>query len=175
MPTREPHPATFQWSLKPLLLIGNLIGLPFDVPESKRRRRFPDAVRIVLVATFCCSVLMANLGINGSKLYDFRKLKQKLGNIDQFDSGFSYFMAKPTGLVILVKDLLKRWFFVAVPLVHLLFSVIILLPRNWTDLWTILETIQRKMKLDAKFHRTCRKFCLVALLFLFAVGLILNI
>ena len=165
------HPATFQWSLKPLILVGNLVGLPLNVAGTEgNRRRIADVIRLVLVASFCCFILVANLGLNGRNLLDFKYLKRKLGNISGFDSPYEYFKANPQGLITLVRDLTNKWFFAAVPCIHFTFMAKLLLTRNWTDLWTIILRIQNKMKLDGTFHRKCRKHCIGAILYLVVVG-----
>ena len=162
---------TFQWSLKPLFVLANLIGLPLNgFTRNKRRRRFSIIFKLIIPIS-CCFVLMGNLVINGpQKLFSFDALKEKLRGRGHFESPFGYFKANPQGLIILVKDVMLKWFFAAVPLVHLVFFVTVLFTRKWKDVWTALDDIQKKMNLNEEFHRKCRKHCLLVILVLILVG-----
>ena len=128
-------------------------------------------IRFLSIVTFCLFILLSNVFVNGrQKLLNFEHLDKKLGQ-NRPNSSFVYFKANPQGLIVLVKEIADKVFFAAVPLVHLVFLAMVLLTRKWTNLWAILNKIQRKMKLDPKFHQKCRKYCLAAALFLLLVKL----
>ena len=156
----------FQWSLKPLLFVSKCVGLPLRWPSfSRNRPSFVAAIHLLLILIVCLIVLGANAFINRKRLIDFTDLKERLENISAFESPFVYFKANPHGLIVLINEMLDKFFFAAVPFIHLIFLITIAMTRNWTGLLNILE----KMKLDAQLHRKCRKHCIAATLVLLMV------
>ena len=167
--TKETNSSAFQWSLKPLFLLGNMIGVPINVSISNTRKSLISAIRFLVIASFCCFVLVANLVNNGTKLINFKNLKIQSGNTDAFESPFIYFLANPQGLIVFVKDLMAKWFFASVPLVHLIFLISVMFSNNWADFFATLNKVQTNMKLGTKFHIKCRNHCLSAILLLILV------
>lgn len=157
---------SFQWSLKPLLFSLKFIGVYLDGPISNRL----SFMRIIL-PMFCIFVLVSNVLINGPQGFGMAHLKEKLNGLGKYDSPFIFFKSSPYALVILVKDIMCKFFFAAVPVIHLVFLATQLLTRKWTELWVILEKIQQKMKLDEIFHRKCRKQCFLAVFLLVLVSI----
>ena len=158
---------TFQWSLKPLIIVTRLVGIPLEGPVtgSKCHRFF--SIRLLSLVILSCFVLGLNLVINGhARLYDFSFIQKKIGDPGAFDSPFTYFKANPQGLIVLVKELIMKWLFACVPLVHLGFLVTLVFTREWNRLWGILQKIVNNMKLDEAFWKKCRNHGLVAALFL---------
>ena len=152
----------FNWSLKPLFYITRiLIGAPSSLTQIY-------SIKSLLFLLFGCFILLLNLLINGPRNIDIERFEW-METFQFFDNGWQYFEHYPEALLELVTDVTYIIFFLAIPLIHLIFLLKVFLSRMWTSLSASLQKIQIEMELNAEFHRKYRRRCLVALLFLILV------
>ena len=162
--------STFNWSLKPLLFVTNLVGLPL-VGSAKKIGRLSNFVRLLVVSCLGCFILLTNIFINGRhRFIIFEKTTEIFAKKEKYESGFGFFKDNPHGLIVVVRETLVKWFFISVPLIHIAFLGMLLFTKNWVELWSILIKIQRKMNLGDRFHCKCRKHCVAVIILLLMVS-----
>ena len=147
----------FDWSLKPLIVCMKFVlGLNLG-SQTSRFARF-------LVPLFGFFIILCNLVFNGpcSVTRAFMK-KMTFMSADYYNSSYTLVKSEPYAMLELVSNSCTLLFFMSTPLIHFGFMAKVLLTQNWTKLWSLLLEIQRKMKLDPKFHRQCRRHCYGAL------------
>ena len=143
----------FHWSLKPLTKILHCLGIPLTFHNGPPRKVF-----IVLVPLLGCGIILANLIINGPRVFESGSFKW-MEDIQKFDSPFTYFEHNPFGIVKLLKIISDAIFFLYVPFMHIAFVAKLLFGRDWKELLFILEKIRHEMKLDKEFYKKCRRQC----------------
>ena len=155
---------TFDWSLKPLTLWMRF-NLGCNLNVSKRTN---NAVRftVPLLGFF---YFFFNLVVNGpcglfSESAKFDETKK-----NRIENQFGINLMTKREIVLLFSDVIKFSTFLSVSLIHLIFMSNVFLTSCWNDFWSILQRIQRKMKLDEEFHRKVRRHCLVGILLLILV------
>ena len=154
----------FQCSLKPLTFCINFVGIPLNFSDKK-----PSRIVQVLVPLLGCFIIVANLIINGPRVFEPGILKW-MEQIQNYNSSYTYFSYNPFGITRLVRIISNMIFFCYVPFLHLTFALTVLFGANWGELMFILQKIQQKMKLDEQFHRKLRRSCFSALILLVVVG-----
>ena len=154
----------FDWSLQPLTLCLKFLGIPLNFTK---KGTSPNIVAI-LVSIFGFCIIGANF-FNGQRGIEIDQL-EFMKKVHEFDSPFLYFKKNMYGLIKLVKLISEMIFFCYIPFIHFVFILTVLFDPNWKKLIGLLKKIQRKMKLDAEFHRKCRRHCFAALIFLSVVS-----
>ena len=156
----------FAWSLKPLLWVARVVaGVSLNL---KKERSIAGRLFFVI---FGLLIFFANFLINGPRGIDLKKFYWMESTIKEFESPYLFFKVAPDTMLQFVVDVTFICFYVTVPLIHFIFLLTILLSKQFTKLELVLHKIQTKMKLDEIFHQKCRRYCIVALLLLFLVGL----
>lgn len=151
----------FDWSLKPLTFCASIFGgIPLHFNEKKKN--------FTISITFACLIILSNLLINGPRGININKFKW-MNDISDYDNSWLFFQQFPDALLQFVIDLTSIIFFVAIPLIHVIFLFSIVLSNSWEELVSLLKEIQNEMELTADFHQKCRQRCIIALLFVLLV------
>ena len=136
---KEKKKNSLGWSLKPTELIARFaVGAPIEF----NGKTFKPNYLIFLI--FGLFNFLSNLLINGPRTinvsnFDWMKETQK------YDSPFLYFKKRPDAILQLVMDVTSICFFVAIPLIHLIFLITILWSYNWKHLIFQLRSIHHEM------------------------------
>ena len=151
----------FQWSLQPLIICANVLGIPINVSRSNKR--------IVLLVTLVgCGIIASNLVLNGPRGIDVSRLDW-MQDVAKFNNPWAYFKVNPFGIIKLVKIISEMIFFCYVPVLHLTLTAMFLRSHQWKKFVVFLDTIQREMKLSQEFHRKCRMRCFLGVFYLILV------
>ena len=167
---------SFQWSLKPLLIVMKAIGMNLDLsnPRSaKDGRRIRRVIGQSFVLAIGFGLLASNLVINCMSIRQDLKIKVIFAENNQKLS-FKIFHFHPNGGEIPRNQYMYQFF--AGPLIehlsqvvlvcgnHFSFFILALIVTNkWKNLWNTLMTIQQEMELSDLFYRKCRQRCLITL------------
>ena len=155
----------FSLSLKPLTICLNFFGIPFNFA----RNGASSKMVAILVSILGCCIIGANYVLNGQRGLEIDQL-EFMKEVKEFDSPFLYFKEHMYGLIKLVKLISEMIFFCYVPFIHVTFMLTVLFDPNWKKLISLLEKIQREIKLDEEFHKKVRRHCFIALISLFLVS-----
>ena len=160
MDSKKEKQNSFNWNLKLVEWIARFtIGAPIGLNKS-----IYSSLPIFLIVLFLgCFIFFANLLINGPRginISNFEWMKET----QKFESSFLYFKMYPDAILQFVMDFTNTCFFLAIPLIHIVFLITILWSHKWKDLVFKLKLIQQEMKLSDKFHKKCRQCSIVALL-----------
>lgn len=154
-------PCNFHWSLQPLIVCMKFaLGLNLDVVQE-------SAFPIRFIPAFGFFVILGNLVINGPCSFYSKIQFEREGHF--YDSPFLRVSEQAFSLVSLIMELTGTILFLALPTIHIVFMINVLLKRNWKDLWVCLQKIQNEMSLNYIFHQKCRKVCFTAILFILLV------
>ena len=161
---RDQKSFNFDWSFKLLSYFTRFcIGIKVDVSNRSATRTRPFFYLIG------CFILLTHLSINGPRGIDMEKFKW-MEKTKEYENGWQYFSAHPDGIIQFVNDSTKVIFFIAVPLVHLIFLATILLSKRWLTLTAALQKIEKEMKLSKTFYQKCRTHCYLSLFLLALVS-----
>ena len=158
---------SFSWSFKPLVLIANIsswILLNFSTRKTSSLTR-------ILVMVFLGSLsLLSHLIINGPRSINIANFDWMYMTQD-FNSSNEFLKHLPDAKLQLAVDATQISFFVAFLLIHfVLIITVIAQTRKWKRLIRILKKIQKEMNLGDEFYEKCRKYCIIAILFLLGVN-----
>ena len=155
----------FSWSLKPLVVFMKFVlGLNLNC---NHRNSFHVRFLVPGLGFF---IILCNFFVNGPCNFNTNIIDPY--EAKKYDSAFTYVAEEPNSLVKLVGYTVNLMFLLAAPIIHITFMANVLFTQNWTDLWAILDKIQRKMKLNEEFHQKCRRHCFVGLFLLLLVNII---
>jgi hypothetical protein len=158
----------FHHSLMPFVFCLKFVGIQLDTHKSPPS--FFDAARLFVPVLLGCSMILANLIINGQHGISIQTLTWMEKKLN-FDDPFAYIKANPQVMICLVKDIWGKLHFCSVPALHFVFMATILMRnRKWQDVWSILNEIQKRMQLNKSFHSKCRRNCFLALFILAIVS-----
>ena len=153
-----------EWSFKPLTFVMRFVaGVPLHFTKNK-----PSITIRLLILLIGIFVLLFNAIINGPRGFGITRFCW-MCNIGDYESPFLYFKDNPDAVLQFSVDVSFILIFVAVPLIHLVFMVTVLLSKNWTNMVASLKEIENKMEPSPQFYRKLRLYCLVALLHMILV------
>ena len=150
----KPDPrANFDWSLKPVILALNGLGIPLDVTG----KTSPN-VRLAILLLGCFT-LTINVTLH---LMSFSVTVGNFINCSANENATRSIINYGIGHAV-------HGFFVAG--VQLAFVVVVLFTDRWKDVWDSLQVVQNEMNLGYKFHFSTRIQCIIALALISMVGL----
>ena len=153
---------SFAWSFKPLTILTRfIVGISLDFKQSKRLKGMG-----FIVLLFGVFILTFNILVNAQRGIELKKFSKMKTNVQNFESPFLFFKEHPDALLQFVVDCTTIMFWVAIPLIQLVFFFTILFTRKWKILTLVLKKIKTRMELSVKIFRSCRKSCMAAIFLL---------
>ena len=166
MMVQETKKHSFDWSLAPLKWVTRFtVGASIDFVNEKKRPSISTRLIFVLLG---CFALFSNLLINGPRGINISNFDW-MTRIQNFESPYLYFKEDPDALLQFVLDVTSICFFVAIPLMQIIFLASALFGNDSNQSIHNLMLIQKHFKLSSKFYQKSRNLCIVALLVLFLV------
>ena len=137
--------AKFRSSLKPIVILMKMLGLPLDLGSSSAGLLF------VLIA-FSFIILVINITSHGYLLWKYAHDK-------------IFFKRNDFGAFHLVKCVINFLLVSGVPVIF----VVHLLTGRWSTVWNFLIRIQNVMQLNKQFYRWIFNVCIIMIIVLLAV------
>ena len=159
---------SFAITLKPLTIATRFtVGISLNFNEKKGfiGIRF---FTLILGFLFLISNILFNgpRGINITNFDYMKRTIERQGNL----SYYLYFDRNPEMLLQFVFDATSIMFWVAIPLIQLIFFITIMMSQKWQDLVKNLRKVEKEMKLSSLVFRNCHKDCISALFLLILVS-----
>lgn len=156
----------WDWSLKPLNICMKFAGINLISPLSRKT----SATASFLIPTLLSGMIfLSNAIINSPRLLYLARLDFMRNNRDCEVSPWLCTRSHPEYLLMFTYQIAGVVLNLILPLIHIVFFVVTLILSNWRDLWFSMKKLQREIKLNETFHKTCRKKCLFATLLLLLV------
>ena len=123
-----------------------------------------------IVLLFGVFILTFNILVNAQRGIELKKFSKMKTNVQNFESPFLFFKEHPDALLQFVVDCTTIMFWVAIPLIQLIFFITIMMSQKWQDLVKNLRKVEKEMKLSSLVFRNCHKGCISALFLLILVS-----
>lgn len=157
----------WDWSLKPLSICMQLVGINLIGPSSYSAKNVA-MVNFLILTLLGVAIFLLNLVTNGPRLLYLFRFDFIESTKGCEISPWACTSLSPELLIKLVYHVARILLVSFMPIIHIVFALSTFSP-NWRNLWATLNEIQLKINLNAEFHKTCRKKCLLAMLFLLLV------
>ena len=159
----HPNTADFQWSLKPIFILAQLIG--FAMTETSRVQNKRIKCKIVHTTVFLvgCTALI----INSYKILKFTPkfyTPQELNLQIDTTTKMSHFLIKDLIFLLLYG------IYVTQMIAHLVLFILCHFTEKWRNMWSALKKIRNDFGLSRKFHQKVRRKCYIGLLLLLLVN-----